>query len=96
MPTLPDPANSPEADTGPEASAAPALVKVPDLKGENAAVAADELRKLGFTNIQFGSQDEDDKVVILPSNWTVTKQSAKADKSLPSVSLIVLTCTKAS
>ena len=59
-------------------------------------MAADELRKLGFTNIQFGSQDEDDKVVILPSNWTVTKQSAKADKSLPSVSLIVLTCTKAS
>lgn len=42
-------------------SAAPAEAVMPDLVGENAAVADDRLRKLGFTNIQFGSQDENDR-----------------------------------
>lgn len=73
---------------------APRTATVPDLKGENAAVADDTLRKLGFTNIRFGSADEDDKVVLLLANWTVTKQSAKAGRKLPLDTLIVLTCTK--
>lgn len=67
---------------------------MPDLVGENAAVADDRLRKLGFTNIQFGSQDENDTVVLLLANWTVTKQSTKAGMKVPVDTLIVLTCTK--
>lgn len=67
---------------------------MPNLIGKNAAIADDELKRLGFTNIQYGSADPDDKVVLLLANWTVTKQSAKAGERLPSDALIVLTCTK--
>lgn len=69
-------------------------VVMPKVTGENAAVADDKLRKLGFTNIQYGSQDEDDKVVLLLTNWTVAKQSTKAGAKVKTDTLIVLTCTK--
>ncbi len=67
---------------------------MPDLVGENAAVADDTLRRLGFTNIQYGSQDKDDKFVIWLPNWTVTKQSVEPGEEVPLDTLIVLTCTK--
>jgi hypothetical protein len=67
---------------------------MPKVTGENAAVADDKLRKLGFTNIQYGSQDKDDTFVLLLANWTVTKQSAKAGAKVKTDTLIVLTCTK--
>jgi hypothetical protein len=72
----------------------PATAKVPNLRGENAAVAKDALERLGFTNIEFGSADKNDTWVVLPQNWTVKKQSAAAGKKLPLDALIVLTCTK--
>ncbi|MCM0675324.1 PASTA domain-containing protein [Micromonospora phytophila] len=75
-------------------STAPATVAMPNVVGQNAAVAADQLRKLGFTDIQYGSQDETDTVVLLASNWTVAKQSTKAGSKVPIDTLIVLTCTK--
>lgn len=75
-------------------SAAPRLVTMPKVVGENAAVADDKLRKLGFSNIQYGSQDENDTVVLLLANWTVTKQSTKAGAKIPTDTLIVITCTK--
>jgi hypothetical protein len=76
------------------APAGPKTVTMPKLVGENAAVADDQLRKLGFTNIQYGSQDEDDTFVLLLANWTVTKQSAKGGAKVKTDTLIVLTCTK--
>jgi hypothetical protein len=78
-------------------STAPAgakTVAMPKVTGENAAVADDKLRKLGFTNIQYGSQDKDDTFVLLLANWTVTKQSTKAGGKIKTDTLIVLTCTK--
>jgi hypothetical protein len=75
-------------------SVAPATVVMPNVVGQNAAVAADQLRKLGLTDVQYGSQDENDTVVLLASNWTVTKQSTKAGSKVPTDTLIVLTCTK--
>lgn len=72
----------------------PAAVKMPDVRGQNAAVAQDYLQKLGFTNITFGSQDQFDTWVVLPENWTVKKQSTKAGAKIPTDTLIVLTCTK--
>jgi hypothetical protein len=62
----------------------PHLVVMPDLVGLNAAVASDKLQKLGFTKIQYGSQDAEDKVVLLLTNWTVTKQSTKTMLALSS------------
>lgn len=67
---------------------------MPNMVGQNAAVADDQLRKLGFTKIQYGSQDPNDTVVLLLSNWTVTKQSTAAGTQVTTDTLIVLTCTK--
>lgn len=86
----------PTSKPAPAATTAPTVktVTMPKVTGENAAVADDRLRKLGFTNIQYGSQDRDDTVVLLLSNWTVTKQSTQSGKKIPTDTLIVLTCTK--
>lgn len=80
----------------PSPSPSPSVVdlEMPNLVGKNAAVADDMLTKAGFTNVDFGSQDPDDKVVIMRSNWTVTKQSTKAGEKVKSDAKIVLTCTK--
>ena len=67
---------------------------MPNVVGQNAAVSADQLRRLGLTNIQYGSQDTNDTVVLLLSNWTVTKQSTAAGTKVTTDTLIVLTCTK--
>ncbi|NJC69576.1 PASTA domain-containing protein [Planosporangium thailandense] len=67
---------------------------MPNVVGTNAAVAQDQLQKLGFKKIEFGSADKDHSVVLLPSNWTITKQSAQAGTQVPTDTLIVLTCTK--
>jgi len=100
---LPDAQVTTEAPTAAPTTAAaptstapvgPKTVTMPKVTGENAAVADDKLRKLGFTNIQYGSQDKDDTFVLLLGNWTVTKQSAKAGTKVKTDTLIVLTCTK--
>ncbi|WP_213453353.1 PASTA domain-containing protein [Rhizomonospora bruguierae] len=90
------PAPTPTATTPPTppSTTAAASAVMPDVVGQNAAVAEDELRRLGFTKIQLGSQDEHDTVVILAANWTVTKQSTGAGERVPLDTLIVLTCTK--
>lgn len=85
---------SADARTSSPSPAGPKTVAMPRVTGENAAVADDKLRKLGFTNIQYGSQDRDDTVVLLLSNWTVTKQSTASGKKIKTDTLIVLTCTK--
>ena len=69
-------------------------VKMPDVRGQNARVAQDHLNKLGFMNVEFGSQDQLDTWVVLPENWTVKKQSTKSGRKIPTDTLIVLTCTK--
>ncbi len=73
---------------------APTTVTMPNLVGMNAAVAEEKLKQLGITNVRFGSQDELDTWVVLPENWTVTKQSAKKGSKVDVDELIVLTCTK--
>jgi hypothetical protein len=92
VPTLPSPTAGEPSPSGTPVK----TVTMPKVTGENAAVADDKLRKLGFTNIQYGSQDEKDKVVLLLTNWTVAKQSAKAGGKVSTDTLIVLTCTKQS
>ncbi|MEU4323887.1 PASTA domain-containing protein [Nonomuraea dietziae] len=75
----------------------PHYVKLPDFKGQNAAVAQQWLVDQGwdeFKNIELGSQDPYDTFVILPENWTVTKQSHKAGSRVKVGTTIVLTCTK--
>ena len=85
--------------TGQSGSSAPQPVPtnsavVPDLVGLNAAVAGDQLKHLGFKNVEYASGDKRYKIVIVPQNWSVTKQSAAAGTRLAKDTLIVLTCVK--
>lgn len=67
---------------------------MPNLVGLNAAVAGDQLKRLGFTKVQYASGDKRYRLVIVPANWSVTAQSAPANTSQPKSALIVLTCVK--
>ena len=71
----------------------PALLTMPGVIGQNAAVALDDLHKLGFTNIDLGTVDGR-RVVVLPQNWTVKAQSAKAGSRLAPDAKIVLGCAR--
>lgn len=78
----------------PSPSPSPVPLVMPNVAGANAAVADDQLKKLGFTNVQFGSADPGDTFVLMRANWKVIDQSAAAGTTIPSDTLIVLTCTK--
>jgi len=82
--------------TEPAAPPSPAMQQavIPNLVGLNAAVAEDQLQKLGFSNIDFGSVDRYESVVLMPSNWTIAQQSAAPGTTAPLDQLIVLSCTK--
>jgi hypothetical protein len=72
---------------------APALLRVPDVVGQNADVAQDTLRKLGFKNVDLGTVDGH-HLVVLPQNWTVRAQSAKSGSHLAPDAKIVLGCAR--
>jgi PASTA domain len=74
-------------------SSVPGLIAMPNLVGENAAVAEDRLRKLGFTDITFGTLDGR-MAVVLPQNWTVRAQSTAPDERIAADTKIVLGCTR--
>ena len=79
---------------GPPAPApSPARLTMPDVVGQNADVAQDSLRKLGFKNIDLGTVDGH-HVVILPQNWTVKAQSARPGSRLAPDAKIVLGCAR--
>jgi hypothetical protein len=71
----------------------PLLITVPNVVGKNAAVAVDELKKLGFTNIGLGTVDGR-PAVVLPENWTVKVQSAQPGERLQANAKIVLGCVR--
>jgi hypothetical protein len=93
-PTAPQPVDTELPE--PQASRA-TYVKLPDFTGQNAAVAKQWLVDQGwdeFRSIKLGSQDPYDTIVLLPENWTVTKQSHRAGRKVKVGTVIVLTCTK--
>ncbi|GAA1513765.1 hypothetical protein GCM10009677_53640 [Sphaerisporangium rubeum] len=75
----------------------PRYVKLPDFTGQNAAVAKEWFADRGWDewdDIKLGSQDRYDTFVVLPENWTVTKQSHRPGTRVKVGTTIVLTCTK--
>lgn len=88
-----EPADTTTAEES-ETSEAATEVELPDVVGKNTAIAYDELTALGFTNIQLGSADEEDTVVIVMANWTVVDQEPAAGEMLSTEATIVLTNTK--
>ncbi len=83
----------PAIATTPTSNPSPVLLTVPDVVGRNAAVALDELHKLGFSNVDLGTVDGH-RVVILPQNWTVKTQSAAPGSTLAKDAKIVLGCAR--
>jgi hypothetical protein len=79
---------------GPAApTTAPALLTMPNEVGQNADVAQDSLKKLGFRNVDLGTVDGH-HVVVLPQNWTVKAQSARSGSKLAPDAKIVLGCAR--
>ena len=73
----------------------PATATIPDLKGQNGAIAEETLKGLGLTNIRLAADAKSGKsVVVLPENWTVTKIEPSAGNRVPTTQLVVLTMTK--
>lgn len=85
-----------DADEGAKKSTDDKTKPVPNVVGKNAAVAADELKRAGFSKVRFAAGDGQHKIVVVPQNWEVTKQSAPAGSSLRIDAVLVLTCKKVS
>lgn len=75
------------------ASPAPSMITMPDVVGQNADVALDKLKKLGFTNVDLGTVDGHE-VVILPQNWVVRTQTAPPGSRMGADDKIVLGCAR--
>ncbi|WP_224404093.1 PASTA domain-containing protein [Pseudonocardia sp. ICBG1034] len=85
----------PPAAASPSTTTAPVQdLEIPDVEGKNGAIALDELERAGFTNVQAGSADEQDTVVINAANWKVVSIEPGAGETIPSDSTVVLTMTK--
>ncbi|MFI6366747.1 PASTA domain-containing protein [Nocardia sp. NPDC050630] len=67
---------------------------IPNVVGKNGAVAADELKRAGFTNVTYGSATPGVEMVIMPSNWTVKSVEPGVGTAVASNSAVVLTMTK--
>ena len=84
----------PAAPAAPATTAAePVLIAMPNVVGQNADVAVDKLKKLGFTNVDLGTVDGH-RIVVLPQNWTVRQQSAAPGERLAADAKIVLGCAR--
>lgn len=81
------------APGAPTTSPAPRMITMPDVVGQNADVALDKLKKLGFTNVDLGTVDGHE-VVILPQNWVVRTQTAPPGSRLAADDKIVLGCAR--
>jgi hypothetical protein len=77
----------------PAPTATPAIIVMPDVVGQNAAVALDKLHKLGLRNIDLGTVDGHE-FVVLPQNWTVKTQSAQPGEKLAPDAKVVLGCAR--
>jgi PASTA domain len=77
----------------PTAPASPVLLTMPNVVGQNASIALDQLKKLGFTKVELGTVDGH-RFVALPQNWTVRTQSTAPGQTVPSNTKIVLGCAK--
>ncbi|MGY1945358.1 PASTA domain-containing protein [Nocardia asiatica] len=80
----------------PVAPAAPVSkdAAIPNVIGKNGAIAADELKKAGFTKVTYGSATPGVDVVLMLSNWTVTSIEPGPGTVYPTDSAVVLTMTK--
>ncbi|MEK6437960.1 PASTA domain-containing protein [Pseudonocardia sp. T1-2H] len=93
--TVPAPATVVTAAPAATQTPAPATLTVPDLTGQNGAIAESTLKSMGFTNVRLAADPTSGKsLVALPENWTVTKVDPKPGSELAAGQLVVVTMTK--
>lgn len=93
--TAPPPASSSAAQAGATPTAPVTQVTIPDVEeGSNGAIVLEHLEKAGLTNVQPASQDEEDKLVLNPANWSVVSIDPGAGTEVSSDSTVVVTMTK--
>jgi hypothetical protein len=78
------------------ATGAPAKVALPDVVGQNAKTASEQLAQLGLTNVDLSSANPDYNMVIVASHWTVVGTSPSACTMVNSYDHVVLNVTKPS
>jgi hypothetical protein len=70
-------------------------VTLPDVVGQNGAIAQDALRRLGLTKIDLAADATSGKqLVFFPENWHVTKIEPAAGTQVHTNQAVVLTMTK--
>jgi hypothetical protein len=82
--------SSPET-TSPVASAP---ITIPDLTGENAKIAENRLKALGFTDIDLVSATEKYQNVFVPANWTVVAIEPAPGTTVNASDTVILKVTK--
>jgi hypothetical protein len=89
-----DVSESPTASASQESVAQVVALVVPDLVGENASDASEELENLGFTEITLQDVSDDERLVVLSSNWSVCEMKPEPNVTLDSNKTLVLLVVK--
>jgi hypothetical protein len=78
-----------------DAPVAPKIVTLPDVIGQNGAIAQDALRSLGLTKVDLAADPTSGKqVVLVPENWHVTTMEPTAGTQVRTDQTVVVTMTK--
>jgi PASTA domain len=78
------------------AAGASTNVALPDVVGQNARIASEQLQQLGLTNVELVSANQDYQMVIVPANWTVVSTSPAPCTAVNLYDHVVLNVTKPS
>jgi beta-lactam-binding protein with PASTA domain len=79
----------------PATPVSPSTVTLPDVVGQNGAIAEDALRSLGLSKLQLAADKNSGKQVVISSaNWTVTKIEPRAGTKVRTDQTVVITMTK--
>jgi beta-lactam-binding protein with PASTA domain len=74
-----------------DAPGASKTVTLPDVVGQNGAIAQDALRNLGLTKIDLAADATSGKqLVLIPENWHVTKIEPEAGTQVHTNQAVVL------
>jgi hypothetical protein len=82
---------APSSTTSPPASGP---LTIPDLTGQNAKIAQNKLKSMGFTNVDLASATPKYQNVFVPANWTVVGIEPAPGTTVDAGDTVVLKVTK--
>ncbi|MCV6967180.1 hypothetical protein BST27_11945 [Mycobacterium intermedium] len=69
-------------------------ITIPDVIGQNAKIAQNKLKALGFTDVELASATPKYQNVFVPANWTVVGVEPPPGTSVSAADTVVLKVTK--